>query len=78
MIALRGRAVKGEGEREIKIPQGVECYTPISAGVTLCLSFVNHSQPISPNSCVLLRADTHVAGSLILLLVTSDLPLRVH
>jgi hypothetical protein len=41
-IAVRGRE---GGEREIR--QGVECYSPISTGVTLCLSFVNHSQPIS-------------------------------
>jgi hypothetical protein len=62
MIALRGRAGKGERERERErerdIRQGVECYSSISTGVNLCLSFVNHSQPRSPNSCGLLRAHT--------------------
>lgn len=53
MIAVRGSI--GKRERKIKIRQGVECYSPISTGVTLCLSFGNHTQHGSPNSCELLR-----------------------
>lgn len=56
MITVRGRA--GKGERKIKIRQGFECYSPISTGVTLCLTFGIHTPHGSPNSCGLLLGHT--------------------